>query len=191
MAEQSTPLRPMTVEEFLEMEQASSVRHEYVDGEIFAFAGATDTHNQIVLNIAAPLWQESRRGTCRVYANAMLVRVNERTLYYPDVVVTCADGDDDRLVKRMPCMVVEVLSPGTSITDRREKLANYRAMDSLQAYIIIHQDRVRVDRHFRGEDGLWWHAILIAGAELPIPCPEMTIQVNDIYERVILPAPLR
>jgi Uma2 family endonuclease len=80
--------------------------------------------------------------------------------------------------------VVEVTSPSTASTDRREKLANYRKIPSLRAYLIVDQRRRRVDHHWRDEVGDWWHVALAGGGEVSLPCPQVTLALDDIYEGV-------
>jgi Uma2 family endonuclease len=174
----------LTFEEYLELEQASSCKHDYVDGEVFALVGASEQHNRIVGNMYALIWNQIAGTGCRVMMTDTKVRPNPRTSYYPDIVVDCDPTDDDPLVKYRPCLVVEVLSPATESIDRREKRANYLHMDSLQAYLMIYQDRIRVDRYWRDENGEWHLGTLITGSRLPLPCPPITVDVTDIYREI-------
>ena len=87
--------------------------------------------------------------------------VAQDVVYYPDVLVACGPAPDDPYVESEPCLVVEVASPGTETTDRREKLAAYKKIPSLGAYLIVAQDRQRIERHWRGEDGVWRRGDLV------------------------------
>jgi Uma2 family endonuclease len=142
---------PPTVEEFLEMEEASLTKHEYVAGEVYALSGATARHNRIAGNVFAQLWNAARVGQCRVYASDMRLRVGNDAVYYPDVQVICDPAETEHLFTLNPCVVVEVLSPSTSSTDLREKLLLYKRIESLRAYVIVFQDQRRVIRHYRAE----------------------------------------
>ena len=153
MAERVTPHHPLTIEEYLKLEESATVRHEYVGGEIFAMVGATKRHNRIIGNIYGRLWGAARGGPCRVYSESVKLRVADDVIYYPDVMVACGPEGDDPLIEDDPCLVVEVVSPSTETTDRREKLAAYKRMPGLRAYLIVSQDRMWIERHFRAENG--------------------------------------
>src|SRR5207237_1346998 len=103
----------------------------YVAGAIYEMTGASRRHAQIVANILVRLRPATRGTPCQVYVNDVKVRAAHDIIYYPDVVVTCDANDTDEYLVNTPCLVVEVASPSTAMIDRREKLANYRRMDSL------------------------------------------------------------
>ena len=182
MAGRVTPHGPLTVDEYLKLEESATVRHEYVGGEIFVMVGATKRHNRIVVNISSCLWGVARGGGCRVYSESVKLRVSDDVIYYPDVMVACGPEGDDPLVEDAPCLVVEVASSSTETTDRREKLAAYKRMPSLEAYLIVSQDRKWVERHFRDEDGIWRRADLLDEGRFPVPCPETELSLAEIYE---------
>jgi Uma2 family endonuclease len=182
MAESAKPHRPLSVEEYLKLEETASVKHEYVGGEIHALAGASRRHNRIVSNISGLLWSAARGGPCRVYSSDMKLQVADDIFYYPDVMVACGPEPEDPYVEHDPCLVVEVASPSTESIDRREKLAAYKRMSGLKAYLIVHQERARVERHWRDEEGQWWQADLVGDGAVPVPCPETRLSVAEIYE---------
>ena len=93
MTESAIPHKPLTVEEYLKLEEQSALRHEYVGGTIYAHAGGTSRHNAIAVNIVASLWNAARGGPCRVYNSDMMLRAAEDVFYYPDVMVVC--GPDE------------------------------------------------------------------------------------------------
>ncbi|HET7273247.1 MAG TPA: Uma2 family endonuclease [Rubrobacter sp.] len=171
----------LTVEEYLALEKSATVKHEYVAGTIHAMVGTTKRHNRIALNIASLLLDAARGGSCRVYVSDVKVRT-EDILYYPDVMVACGPEGADPLVEDNPCLVVDVVLPSTETTDRREKLAAYKRMPGLEAYLIISQNRKWVERHFRAEDGTWRRANLLDEGRVPIPCPECELSPAGIYE---------
>ncbi len=123
MAEPTTPHDSLTVEEYLKLEESATVRHEYVAGEIHAMTGATRRHNRIAGNVYATLLSAARNSTCRVYMETVKLRAAADTIYYPDVMVACGSEPEDPYVESEPCLVVEVVSSNTEMTDRREKLA--------------------------------------------------------------------
>jgi Uma2 family endonuclease len=175
---------PLSVEEYLRLEETSPVRHEYVAGEIHALAGASRRHNRIALNIASRLLAVARGGPCQVHMETVKVRVSEDLFYYPDVVVACGEAGSNPHVVESPCLVVEVTSPSTETTDRREKLMAYRQMPMLEAYLIVDQDMRRVERHFRDEEDRWWRVEISGEGEVPVPCPEASLSLDEIYEDV-------
>ena len=187
MSEPAAPQEPLTVEEYLELERMSEVRHEYVAGEVHAHAGGTRRHDVISGNIFASLWTLARGGPCRVHTADRLLQAAEGVFYYSDVMVVCPPedetGDDAALFEDSPCLVVEVTSPSTESIDRREKLLAYRNITSLKAYLIVDQRELRVERHWRDESGRWWRAEAV-GPEgiVPIPCPETELTLPQIYE---------
>jgi Uma2 family endonuclease len=184
MAEHRTPQR-LTIEEYLELEETSSCKHEYVTGELFAFAGETGRHNRIVGNLYGLIWSAIVGSGCELFMENVKVQPHPDVIYYPDLMVVCDPTDDDDLVKHRPCLIVEALSTSTATTDRREKRFFYQQMESLEAFLIIHQDRIRVDRHWRDDNREWRSATLIDGSQLPLPCPPITINVSDIYREIV------
>jgi Uma2 family endonuclease len=127
MAEGAKPPGPLTVEEYLELEERATVKHEYVGSELYALAAASDQHNRISLNIASRLLAAARGSGCRVYQSDMRLRLEDDTFYYPHVMVVCEPLESENpTFQREPCLVVEVVLPSTEPIDRREKLAFYK-----------------------------------------------------------------
>ena len=149
--------QPMTAAEFLAWDATQTVKREFVRGEVFAMAGGEDRHATVALNIAMTLRQHLRGSPCRVYPSDVKLRVEAADCYfYPDVMVTCSATDlQDRLIKREPCLVVEVLSPSTGAYDRGAKFADYRQLPSLQEYLLVDVAALRCDLFRKGADGLW------------------------------------
>lgn len=184
VAEGAVRHQTLTVEEYLNLEAAASVRHEYVAGVMYVLAGASKRHNRIALNIARLLSDAAGEGPCRVYMSDVKLRAAEDVYYYPDVMVACGPEGEDSLVEDAPCLVVEVASPSTVMIDRREKLVAYKRMPTLEAYVIVEQDDRRVQRHWRDEEGVWWDAEVSGEGQVPLPCPETTLTLDDIYAGV-------
>ena len=152
---QQTPY--LTPEEYLKFEEESSSKHEYIDGEVYAMAGASDPHVTIALNLASQLLGHLRGRGCRIYITDMKARIEAKNrFYYPDVMVTCDLRDRETTnYKRFPCLIVEVLSSSTEAFDRGDKFADYQTLESLQEYVLINASRHRVECFRRGNDGLW------------------------------------
>jgi hypothetical protein len=131
------------------MEEASATKHEFVAGQVYALAGASERHNRIAANILAQLWAAARGSPCAVYGSDMRLRIGETAFYYPDVQVVCDPSDSGQSYKIRPCVIVEVLSPSTESIDLREKWLLYSGLDSLQAYPVS-RDRDRDGGYLRG-----------------------------------------
>lgn len=181
MAERSTPHWPLSVEEYLELEKSATVKHEYVGGEIHAMVGASRRHNRISLNIVRKLADAAEGSPCRVYMSDVKLQIQD-VFYYPDVMVACGEAPEDEYLEDEPCLVVEVTSPGTETIDRREKLANYQGVSSLQAYVIVDQERRRITHYQRDENGVWLRGDLVEEGKIHLPCPpNAELTIDDIY----------
>jgi Uma2 family endonuclease len=181
-----------SVEEYLEMEEKSEVRHEYVAGQIFAMAGATEAHNLIAGNIYALLRPKLRRTGCRIFIADMKTRIEAvDAFYYPDVMATCEPFVRKSVFKSRPFLIVEVLSPSTTAIDRREKQTAYGKLDRIREYAIVHQDSRRIELHRKDDRGKWQTAILGENNALvleSLPAGPITLTMDEIYEDVIFPA---
>jgi len=113
----------------------------------------------------------------------MKVLTPDRLAYYPDVMVVCGEEPEDEYLETGPCLIVEVVSPNTAPTDRREKLLAYRNIPTLGAYLVVEQERRHIERHFRGEDGVWRSADHVDEGGLPVPCPPgAELSLDEVYE---------
>jgi Uma2 family endonuclease len=149
----------LTPEDYLAFEAEALEKHEYVDGEIYAMTGTTVKHNRISLNLAFALKQHLTGQPCETFmADLKVHAAAANAFYYPDLVVRCQAQpltDETRIITD-PTLIVEVLSPSTEATDRREKLAAYRRIPSLQEYVLIAQDECSVEIYRRNGD-IGWH----------------------------------
>ncbi|WP_204153572.1 Uma2 family endonuclease [Leptolyngbya sp. CCY15150] len=148
---------PVDPDEYLRLEAESPIKHEYVNGEVYAMAGATDAHVTIAGNLFAMLRSHVRGTGCRVYIADMKLRVELRNcFYYPDVVVTCDERDaETSTYKRFPKLIVEVLSASTEAFDRGNKFFDYQTLDTLDEYVLINTQHQRVECFRRNSEGLW------------------------------------
>jgi Uma2 family endonuclease len=187
------PIGPVTFEEFLEFEQESELKHELVDGfiypwgdanPVYGLAGASRRHVEIAENIAYALRPAARARGCRIYGSDLLLRLTNRIAYYPDVQVTCDASDNHEIYNRRPCVVFEVLSRRTSRRDRTEKVVAYRTIDSLQAYVIVHQHQRLVECHFRDGSGEWQLETITAGS-VSIPCVDVDLPLDTVYDGIL------
>ncbi len=177
-----------TPEEYIASERKAMVKSEYLKGQIIAMSGASLAHTRITLDIATELNIQLRGGDCEVITNDMRVKTGPKGAYfYPDVVAFCGDPQfEDNVFDTLlnPILVIEVLSSSTEVYDRGEKFSHYQELASLREYILVSQDRVRVEQYRllktqwveteyqRYEDVL---PLVSIGCELPL---------RDIYRRV-------
>lgn len=179
--------KPMTVEQFLAWEERQEPRFEFDGFQPVAMTGGTDAHEAIGGTLRALLREQLRGKPCRVRGPTLKVEVVGR-IRYPDAFVYCSAVPPGETVIKDPVVVFEVLSPGTSRTDRIEKLQEYQATESVQRYVILEQDAIAAtvfERH--GQD---WHArALIAGDALSMPEIAVELALSEIYADVELPAP--
>ena len=176
-----------SLEEFFEMEENSSILHEYVGGEIFALADPSQAHDIVAMNIAGPLSGHLLDRPCRVYTTHRQLQFNcfgDDYVYRPDVWMACGqtrDAKGDYVDE--PSLVIEVLSPSTARIDRREKLFNYREIPSIKEYVVVAQKPVHVVIHRRAEQ---WQPQVLSSPEdiLELRSVELAIPVSRIYQGV-------
>ena len=173
--------KQLSVQEYLEYEEAALGKQEYVAGELYAMTGVSARHNRIAVNLVRRLSAATDGGPCQIFVSDVKLRAADDVVYYPDVMVVCGTLDPATIVVRNPCLVVEITSPGTARFDKTEKLDVYRRISSLGAYLIVEQGWRRVDRHWRDANGVWQREVIQEGA-VPIPCPETTLTLDEIYE---------
>ncbi len=178
-----------TPAEYLAMEREANAKSEYLDGEIYAMAGASRRHNLISLNVAGELRGRLRDRSCEVYAHDMRLKVRATGLYtYPDVVAVCGepefeDAELDTLLN--PTLLVEVLSKSTENYDRGAKFEHYRTLPSLREVLLVAQDSPHVVHYVRQDDGTW---LLTETRELEavleLPALGCELPMEEIYAQV-------
>lgn len=187
MAAERVPL--YTPEQYLEMEEDAEYKSEYISGEILAMAGATPRHVTINNNIASELHSRFKGRPCNAYANDLRVTVVATGLRtYPDVVAVCGEPQfhpDDKNSLTNPTALIEVLSPKTETFDRGEKFAHFRRLESLQDYVLVSQDRMRVEHYARQPDGRWIFAELSEPSHrLDLMSVDCQIPLSEIYDKI-------
>jgi Uma2 family endonuclease len=185
------PIR-MTEAEYLEFERQSEIRHEYVRGEIFAMAGASDEHNLIVASLIRHIGNLVFGTQCKYYPSDVRVKIEATGSYlYPDVLVLCGEkkfaaGTFDTLLN--PSLIIEVLSPSTEAYDRGKKFEDYQKIASLQEYVLVSQDKARVERYKRDKSNKWsYEAFDGLEAKLELSSINASLSLADVYEQVNFP----
>jgi Uma2 family endonuclease len=173
-------------EAYLISEEQSSVKHEYIDGQVYAMAGASDAHVTIALNAATLLKNHLRGSKCRVFISDMKARIEELNLYYyPDVLVTCDERDrTESTLKRYPKVIIEVLSSSTEAFDRGDKFLDYQHIETLEEYVLIGTTRQRVDCFRRNTEGLWVMQSYSPGQILSLNSLQFETALEALYEDV-------
>lgn len=174
----------LSVDQYLEGEKLTDVRHEYVSGFVYAMGGASARHNRISLNIAGFLNGKLTDHPCEPFMADMKVRLKvgvEDAFFYPDVMVCCDPDDGDDYFRTNPCLIIEVLSPTTERTDRREKFFAYTRIESLREYLLVDQERREVT--LRRRDTEWAKEILTGDGEIQLRCADLTLPLDTIYAR--------
>jgi len=181
-------VKTWTPQEYLLWEETQSTRHEYLNGQIFAMAGASAEHNDIVANLLGALGNELRDKPCRARGLDQRVKIPETGLYtYPDVLVVCGQPeyeDEKRLTLLNPTVIVEVLSDSTESYDRGKKFRHYRSIPSFRDYLLVAQDTVWVEHYVRSSEGGWILHDTLPGGTLTLASCGVQLRVDELYLKV-------
>ena len=176
----------ISIDDYLEGELISDIKHEYINGEVFAMAGARRAHNVISMTLANLLYNHLRGTPCQVFNSDMKVGVLTATddiFYYPDVQVSCEKNGNDHY-NAEPKLIIEVLSDSTERKDRVEKFYTYRKLASLEEYVLVAQDSLRIEI-YRRRNG-WDLELLGENDSFQFESVELNLTVADVYRDVEL-----
>jgi Uma2 family endonuclease len=172
--------------DYLAFEEASTTKHEFLNGEIYGMAGGTPEHAALAVAVSSALLTQLRGGPCRVYSSDLRVRVLATGLAtYPDVTVVCGELERDpesATTVVNPRAVVEVLSDGTEAYDRGQKLDHYRRVPSLAAVILVSHRAPRIELWERAGDGAWSSRELGPGELAEIAALPARLSVDEVYQ---------
>lgn len=150
------PLQPITLQEYLDWENAQPDRHEFYRGEVFAMTGGRRSHGCVTANLVRHLGNQLAGTPCRVFSESMKIQISNDTVLYPDVFVTCDKQDlQTEMIFRSPTLNIEVLSPSTQAYDRSQKFALYRRLSSLKEYALIDPETRRIEVFRINTEGLF------------------------------------
>jgi Uma2 family endonuclease len=177
----------MTLEEFFKFEKDSQIRHEYVDGAVFAMSGASVAHERIRHRLVMAFGTHLIGRPCQVFSSGMQLVIRREAseiCYYPDIMVDCRRETWGSHFVSTPTLVLEILSPSTQLTDRREKLQNYRLIDSVEEYVLAAQDEHKLTI-YRRADG--WRPLVCAGAEAAAEfrCIGLVLPLDAVYDDIL------
>lgn len=188
MVARSSPIH-ISVEEYLAGEAMSAVKHEYVDGQVYAMSGGTLDHSRIGRN-AVNLLEAHLDGTrCEALNSDIQVQISATIYRYPDAVVTCDERDLQRgqaMQIHHPTLIVEVLSDSTEAADRGRKFEEYRQIAEFEEYLLLDAERIAADHFRRGKDGIWTFKSHIAGDTVRMDSIGLTCLLDAFYRRTSL-----
>lgn len=171
---------------YLDYEETSLDKHEFIEGQLFVMPNETDPHNRIAGRIYAQLLAPSEALDCRIYFNGLKVRTPDGAGYIPDIFICCDQNDlSDPRVRENPCFILEVASVSTEAIDRGEKLHRYQTIPTLEMYTIFAQDNIVADVYQRQHNGTWQHKVLRQGDTLQVPCVQYTLSLEQIYKGIL------
>lgn len=169
-------------EEYLEIERQSTIRHEYRCGLVYAMAGGTDNHDRLALNLLSLINLHLGDSDCRFHSGNVKVNYQDQFYYYPDAFVTCDPRDrEDRYIKRYPKLIAEVLSPSTKNFDAGAKFDDYKQIQSLEEYVLISQERQRVECRCRTAVNTWQTVVYEAGERVVLNSLGLEVEISDLY----------
>ena len=187
----SAAIKRYSPADYLALERASEVKHEFFDGEMFLMAGGTMEHSQVAANVIGELREQLTDSPCRVLTSDMKIKLPTGLYTYPDASVVCDQPqyeDDRKDVLLNPLLVVEVLSPSTEAYDRGQKFRHYQTCPSLREYVLIAQDRSAVDHYLRQPSGQWLLTTFESlDATMPLPSLGVGLRLSEIYAKVEFP----
>jgi Uma2 family endonuclease len=176
-----------TPEEYLDIERMSPIKHEYLQGQIVAMAGASKAHVIITGNLSALLINHLRGKGCIAYATDMKVRLSTLDrFYYPDLAVTCDDRDrqSHQDFIQHPKLIIEVLSDTTEAFDRGEKFADFKTIEELEEYVLIHQKQILVERFQRKSTNLWMPQVYRDHEAIALESINFSCPIELLYENI-------
>jgi len=185
----SAPHKSITEEEYLALDRQAPTKSEYAAAEMFLMAGGTSNHSRLQGDLYTELNLRLSGGPCEAFGSDMRVKVEPARMYaYPDISVVCGtplflDAIEDTLLN--PVVIVEVLSPSTEAYDRGKKCQNYQSIRSLQEFVLVSQEQVRVERFLRAQSGTWTlHTYAGIDQQLSLDSIGVSIPLSAIYRRV-------
>ena len=179
--------RRLTVDEYLEFEARSELRHEYIDGAVYAMSGVSEDHDLITGNLFAAIHGHLRGGPCKPHTSDFKLRlkIDQKDLfYYPDIMVACTREGVDTHYLHYPKLVVEVLSPSTESIDRREKFLSYRQIATVEEYVLLSQHTEQITIYRRPEQ---WVPRVHTGSDdiAEFQSIGLSLTLRQIYEGVL------
>ncbi|MEB3310803.1 MAG: Uma2 family endonuclease [Snowella sp.] len=177
----------LTPEEYFIWEEQQLLRHEYLNGEVYAMSGGTQNHGRIASNIIFILKGHLRGSGCQVGNSDCRVNIFETKDYvYPDVSVTCDDRDRTAIQAiQYPCLIVEVLSESIASYDRGDKFRMYRRNPSLQDYVLVDAEKIAIDSYCKNDRGNWEIFNYQSGDNINLQSIGLSFPIESVYDDII------
>lgn len=172
----------LTVEDYLKQELTSEVKHEFIDGHIYAMAGSSENHDRISGTIYRKFGNHLEGLPCEPFTSDMKIRTSTGKFRYPDCMVVCDKDDENQFYKTKPVILVEVISRSTRKIDEKDKLIEYINIPTLQEYVLVEQDFVDITVYRRKDD--WRSVHYFLGESITFEPIDLTLPVEEIYQRV-------
>lgn len=172
----------MSVEDYLKFELTSEVKHELVEGYVYAMAGASENHDRISVNVLRKFGNHLENSPCEPFTSDMKLKTSTGNFRYPDCMVICDKDNESQYYKTKPIILVEVLSRSTRKTDEKDKLMEYINIPTLQEYVLIEQDYVDITVYRKSDN--WRSVHYFLGETLYFESIDLTLSVEEIYHRV-------
>ncbi|HUN09451.1 MAG TPA: Uma2 family endonuclease [Aggregatilineales bacterium] len=178
----------MTEAAYLELERTAEVRHQWIDGEVFAMAGASEEHSLIGSNLITTLSLQTRSRRCRVHGSDRLIKTGNDNYTYADVAALCGQPEittphPSALLN--PSLIIEILSPSTQTYDRGDKFEHYRTIPSLIDYVLVAQSKIHIETRVRQIDGSWLirHYITM-DSTIHLESIDASLLVSEVYRNI-------
>ena len=181
--------RQMTVEEYLAYDEASAIRNEYFDGELYPMTGGTRKHGLLISYTISVLINLLAEHDCEIYPSVMRVLIDETKYVYPDVSVVCGESrfeNENEVTLLNPTVVVEVTSPSSMVKDHINKVELYGAVPSIEGYLILDQERVFAEWYTRADDGWQLRQFSDLQDVIPLEALGISLPLAQVYSRVRL-----
>ncbi len=179
--------RLMTVAEYLEWEAGEEIKHEYIDGEILDMTGGTRTHSRIIINLTLAIGRQLDDSNCVLHSSEMRIKVRDTRYVYPDLSAVCGQEileDERELTLLNPAFIVEVTSPSSTTYDRVDKRDFYFDVPSIQAYLIVDQDRLRADLYTRAQEGWFVRVFNQLDDVIPLAALNCEVSLAQVYRSI-------
>jgi Uma2 family endonuclease len=190
VAATKTPVKIYTIEEYFDLEKNATIKHEFVNGKLIPMPGEAREANEIATNIVVLMKPSLRKKGFKIYDHDVRTIVKENKIYrYPDVVITHITDDSDKYHVKQPILIVEVASEDSAKTDREIKLEEYSKIASMQYYLIIDQNTMRVEMYSRSGNRWFYDQFTEPTDVVELPIFEQNLPLSDIYEDVVFKIP--
>ncbi len=172
--------------EYLEWEAKQPLKHEYINGEVFAMTRGTIIHNDITINVTTALKSHLRGKGCKVQMTDVKLGISQQVnFFYTDVMVTCGARDKkEHLIVYHPCLIIEVLSPSTEAFDRGDNFKFYRQIDTLKEYVLIDSQKINVEVFRLNDNGFWELHPYQDSDQVSVQSIDFSCPISLIYEEV-------